>query len=62
MSEETDQALASKPTEEPADQPATDGDDKPLFSPSSRMGDVGLTVFGIVWAIAVIAVGMWVQA
>ncbi len=29
--------------------------------PSGRMGDLGLTAFGIVWAIVVIAVGIWMQ-
>ncbi len=28
---------------------------------ASRKGDVGLMAFGIVWAIIVIAVGMWLQ-
>ncbi len=57
MSEENDQALADKP-----DDDATAEDIKqPLFSDRSRMGDVGLTVFAVVWALVVIAVGMMMQ-
>jgi hypothetical protein len=34
----------------------------PEGSPGAdRLGDLGLTAFGIVWAIIVIAVGMWLQ-
>jgi hypothetical protein len=29
--------------------------------PASRMGDLGMAAFGVVWAIVVIAVGMWLQ-
>jgi hypothetical protein len=29
--------------------------------PADRKGDVGLMVFGVVWAVVVIAVGMWLQ-
>jgi hypothetical protein len=28
---------------------------------ADRLGDLGLAVFGVVWAIVVIAVGMWLQ-
>jgi hypothetical protein len=30
--------------------------------PASRMGDLGLAAFAVVWAIVVIAVGMWIQS
>ena len=29
--------------------------------PASRMGDLGLAAFGVVWAIIVIVVGVWMQ-
>lgn len=29
--------------------------------PAPRLGDLGLAVFGVVWAMVVIAVGMWMQ-
>lgn len=29
--------------------------------PASRMGDLGLAAFAIIWAVVVIAVGMWIQ-
>jgi hypothetical protein len=30
--------------------------------PATRAGDLGLAVFSVVWAVIVIAVGMWMQA
>jgi len=57
MSEENQQELAQKPEQEEG----VEETKKPLFSPSSRKGDVGLVIFAIVWAITVIVVGILMQ-
>lgn len=30
--------------------------------PANRAGDLGMAIFGVVWALVVIAVGMWLQS
>ena len=57
MSAQNEQALADKPDQQVSVQEGK----QPFFSPSSRKGDLGLTLFAIVWAIAVIAVGLLMQ-